>query len=55
MQAGTLREETETDLIELLTGEECPSCDEGTLRRGEYKDTEAVVCGRCETPAVRVW
>lgn len=44
------------DLLATLTSEPCslPGC-EGVLERDRYKDTDAVVCTVCGTPALRVW
>lgn len=44
------------DVLAQLVAEPCPwpEC-EGVLRRGEYKDTDAVVCDDCAVPAARVW
>lgn len=47
---------TGTDLLDRLEGRACP--DEeclGTLERGPFKDSEAVVCTDCSTPVVRLW
>lgn len=44
------------DLLVGLAHEECdrPEC-EGSLERGRYKGTDAVVCTDCGTPTLRLW
>ncbi|WP_254522836.1 HVO_A0556 family zinc finger protein [Natrinema caseinilyticum] len=42
-------------LLAILDGRPCPSCDEGVLERGRYKDNRAVVCDECGTPQAQVW
>lgn len=47
---------TGRDVLERLAREDCPVPDcGGVLVRREYKDTDALVCQDCDTPAVRVW
>jgi hypothetical protein len=48
---------TSADIDELfaqLNDDDCTYCD-GALTRGTYKDTPAVLCEDCGTPAVRSW
>lgn len=43
-------------LYESLADDTCAYCDaENAFRRRTYKDTPAVVCAECGTPALRVW
>ncbi|WP_165874786.1 HVO_A0556 family zinc finger protein [Natrarchaeobius oligotrophus] len=42
-------------LLAILEGRSCPSCDDGELERGTYKDNEAVICDDCGTPRAQVW
>ncbi|WP_158058215.1 HVO_A0556 family zinc finger protein [Halorussus halophilus] len=55
-QQRAKKRRTARDALSRLADADCPlpNC-EGTLSRGEFKDTDAVVCPDCETPAVRVW
>ena len=47
---------TATDLLPRLDGDGCPVPDcGGTLARRPFKDSDAVVCDDCGTPALRVW
>lgn len=45
----------QSDLTELLTGQDCKYCTNGTLRKGTYKGTDAVVCDYCDVPTAQVW
>jgi hypothetical protein len=42
-------------LLAALVGDDCRWCATGTLAREQFKGDDAVVCGNCGTPAVRVW
>ncbi|WP_306056347.1 HVO_A0556 family zinc finger protein [Natronococcus wangiae] len=42
-------------LLVLLEGRSCPSCSDGKLERGEYKDNAAAICDSCGTPQVQMW
>ncbi|WP_049926359.1 HVO_A0556 family zinc finger protein [Halopiger goleimassiliensis] len=42
-------------LLTILEGRPCPTCSDGELERGVYKDKRAVVCDSCETPRVQLW
>lgn len=47
-----LAEET---VLHLLEGRTCDYCDDGTLERGSYKGSDAVICDSCGAPAARIW
>lgn len=53
MAGSTTRLDSATAL-EKLIGETCPRCT-GTLERGSFEGTVAVVCADCDTPAMRLW
>jgi methionyl-tRNA synthetase len=40
--------------LDALVESECEYCG-GQLTTGTYKDTDAVLCEACETPAIRFW
>ncbi|WP_204357301.1 HVO_A0556 family zinc finger protein [Halogeometricum borinquense] len=42
------------ELFERMEDDTCAYC-EGGLVMGQYKDTAAVLCEDCGTPAIRVW
>lgn len=46
--------EDEGDVLARLEGDDCPLC-AGTLERGSFNGTVAIVCDRCGAPAVRLW
>ncbi|MFA1611813.1 HVO_A0556 family zinc finger protein [Halobellus rubicundus] len=41
-------------LLDRMETADCHYCD-GDLDVGEYKDSAAILCEDCGTPAVRVW
>lgn len=43
------------ELHAALLSSDCPTCGNGKFVQEMYKGTDAIVCGECGTPRIRVW
>ena len=42
-------------VLDVLEGNSCAFCGDGTLRQDSYKGNRAVICDSCQTPSAQVW